>query len=170
MPESRTLFVMRHAKSDWGSPTLDDHDRPLNPRGKRDAPRMARWLMKNGIAPDCIAASSALRARTTAEMLRETWKNGVRLELYPQLYLAGPESYLKIASSLDDTIQSPIFIGHNPGLEELVALLTGETVEMPTAAIAEIQLPVRSWKEVARNSKARLKNFWKPKALPDDFT
>lgn len=170
MSKTCTLFIMRHAKSDWGSPGLDDHDRPLNPRGKRDAPRMARWLTENGIAPDYIAASSALRARTTAEMLVATWDNDIGVEVLSQFYLAGPETYLKVASSLDDAIQSPMFIGHNPGAEELVALLTGKTVEMPTAAIAEIQVSVSCWQDLSAESDATLKNIWKPKALPDNFT
>jgi len=169
MPKSRVLLVMRHAKSDWGDPGLEDHERPLNRRGERDAPRMARWLAEKDTLPDFIATSSAKRAQTTAERLVSEWNSGLAVHVVPQLYLAGPETYLEAAANMSENIRTALLIGHNPGVEEIVELLTAESVEMPTAAIAEIRLDIGQWNELTPETTGKLKHLWRPKELPDDF-
>jgi phosphohistidine phosphatase len=169
MGNARCILVMRHAKSDWGDPGLDDHSRPLNLRGQRDAPRMARWLIQSNRAPDCIVASSAVRAMETAEAVAQAVPSGVSVQKVPELYLAGPETYMSVIKGLADEVHRPLVIGHNPGIEEWIEILTGESVEMSTAAVAELKVFAQTWTEFARQPKTKLKNVWKPKALPDDF-
>ncbi|MCA9071607.1 MAG: histidine phosphatase family protein, partial [Planctomycetaceae bacterium] len=92
----KTLFLMRHAKSSWKDESLPDHDRPLNKRGKRDAPRMGQLLLEQGVHPDRWLSSTALRARRTAELLAETLQFAGEIEFRSELYHAEPEQFLSV--------------------------------------------------------------------------
>ncbi|MDR2997756.1 MAG: histidine phosphatase family protein, partial [Microbacterium sp.] len=94
----KTLFLARHAKSDWGMPGYSDHDRPLNPRGRRDAPAMARRLVSEGVALDRIVSSTATRARATAGEYAAAF--GLTVHEEPLLYAASARSILQVASGL----------------------------------------------------------------------
>ena len=165
----RYLLIMRHAKSDWSHSGLADHDRPLNARGERDAPRMGRWLQSRGCVPEHIAASTALRARKTADLVAGSSGFGGAPVYLPELYLAGPATYIEWAVSLDDQFHRALAIGHNPGVEELVSHLTGEAVAMPTAAVAVLRIESERWEDFALNPRAQLESYWKPKGLPREF-
>ena len=89
----KTLLILRHAKSDWETPDVADHDRPLNGRGKRDAPRMGRLLRDENLVPDLIISSTAKRARKTAKLVAEASGYEGEIRLAETLYLAGPEAY-----------------------------------------------------------------------------
>lgn len=141
----KTLMAMRHAKSSWDHIGLDDHDRPLNERGLRDAPRMAEWLQNHDLVPERIISSTAVRAITTAEILAEHLKPTPTVVPHRDLYLADPEEYYQALRLLGDPCERVMVVGHNPGLEELVEQLSGEFHRMPTAAIAVFDVAIREW-------------------------
>lgn len=161
----KTLLILRHAKSDWDQPALADHDRPLNARGKRDAPRMGELLRHEGLAPKAILCSSAKRARKTAELVAQAAGFEGDLQLLEELYAAEPSAYLKACAGLGDDIDTAMVVGHNPGLEELLELLTGERLPLPTAALAQVDLPIAYWAELRQRVRGRLVNLWRPKEI-----
>ena len=121
----KTLLLMRHAKSSWDNARLSDYERPLNERGRRDAPRMGELLRREGLTPDLIVASSAKRAATTAELVALELSLDSDIRYTEQLYLAEPDAYITLARQLDDGIETLLMVGHNPGIQELVERLTG---------------------------------------------
>lgn len=162
----KTLLILRHAKSSWGDPALADIDRPLNKRGKRDAPRMGRLLRSEDLVPDLILASPARRAQKTAEAVADESGYAGEIATQPDFYPGDPEAYLQALRALPDEYQRVMVVGHNPGLEELVDALAGESVALPTAALAQISLPVEHWSEVEEASEGQLVNVWRVKELP----
>jgi phosphohistidine phosphatase len=158
-------LVLRHAKSSWKRPELHDHDRPLNKRGKKDAPRMGRLIRKLQLVPDLILSSTAVRARSTALAVAETCENAAELRLLRELYLAEPEEYAHALATLDERYRSVMVVGHNPGLEDLVEALTGVHEILPTAALACVELPIDGWSGLRLDASARLEQLWRPKEL-----
>lgn len=145
----KTLYLVRHAKSDWGHPGLADHDRPLNDRGRRDAPRMGRRLAERGARPDVVRSSTALRARTTAAALVAELEGEASVELDESMYATSVERLLDVIDALDDAAGSAMLVGHNPEFSALVGRLTGEGVELPTCTVAEVRLPVERWADAS---------------------
>jgi len=160
---SRVLLVLRHAKSSWDDAGLSDHDRPLNRRGERDAPRMGRLLREQQLLPGLALCSTALRARTTLELALEAaaWRCEVRS--IPALYGAAPPEILAVVADAPPHVERVLLVGHNPGLEELVRDLTGEPITLPTAALAALDCECEAWRGL--RAPARLAGFWKPKKL-----
>jgi len=148
----KTLLLARHAKSDWGDPSVRDHDRPLNARGRRDAPAMARRLAQEGVLVQHIVSSTALRARTTAD----AYATHARREVADaaSLYAASARTILAVAASLPDEASVAMLVGHNPGMADAVAELTGQFVQFPTCAVAECAVDVESWSELIEGSGA----------------
>ncbi len=146
----KTLLLARHAKSDWGMPGLSDHDRPLNGRGRRDAPVLARRLVDDDLALDRIVSSTATRARSTAEEYAAAF--GLTLVEERLLYAASARSILAIAAALPEESTVAMLVGHNPGMSDAVAELTGQFVQMPTCAVAECAVDVGSWAELIEGS------------------
>lgn len=140
----RQLILTRHAKSDWGDPLLPDHDRSLNARGLRNAPKMARRLAEDGVSVDRILSSTALRARTTAEIFAAQF--GLDVELDEELYLGAAPTLLRKAATSD--ARSVMVIAHDPGISELASLLSHDGIDrMPTCAVARFVWSVDSWSE-----------------------
>ena len=166
MDGMKTLLLLRHAKSDWRDPQLADHDRPLNKRGKRDARRMGRLLRDENLLPDLIITSTAERTRTTVEGMAAESAYAGKIKARRVFYLAGPESSLEVLRGVPDTYQRVMVVGHNPGLEELLAQLTGTVIILPTAALAQVSLPIRHWGELGEETKGKLKGVWRPRELP----
>lgn len=146
----KTLLLARHAKSDWAFPHLSDHDRPLNARGRRDAPAMARRLTDGGVGVDHIVSSTATRARSTADEYAAAF--GIMVVEEAQLYAASARSILAIAAALPEQSSVAMLVGHNPGMSDAVAELTGEFVQLPTCAVAECAVDVGSWSELIEGS------------------
>ena len=146
----KTLLLARHAKSDWGMPGLSDHDRPLNGRGRRDAPAMAHRLADDDLVLDRIVSSTATRARATADEYAAAFRLTVVEE--PLLYAASARSILAIAAALPDDSAVAMLVGHNPGMSDAVAELTGQFVQMPTCAVAECAVDIGSWAELIEGS------------------
>jgi len=136
---------MRHAKSDWEADYGSDHDRPLNQRGVRSARSMGRVLASEGIEPQVVISSTALRARATAELAIEAggWQAELRLDRL--LYDSGPDEVLLVGASTGPEVSRLMLVGHQPTWSVLVKVLTGERVEMKTASVAVVVVDLDSW-------------------------
>jgi phosphohistidine phosphatase len=115
----KTLLVLRHAKSSWNDPARDDHERPLNKRGRRDGPRMGELVREYGLLPDLVISSDAVRARLTAEAMAEAARYAGEVLLDQHLYLASPAEILSRLRAVRESAGTVMIVGHNPGLEEL---------------------------------------------------
>jgi phosphohistidine phosphatase len=161
----KTLLVLRHAKSSWSDSALDDHERPLNTRGRRDAPRMGELVREAGLMPDVVISSDAVRARLTAEAMVEAARYAGEILLDQRLYLAGPADIVSLLRTVGQTAETVMIVGHNPGLEELVAQLTGERQDLPTAALAQIALAIDRWRDLRLSTRGTLLGHWRPREL-----
>jgi phosphohistidine phosphatase len=161
----KTLLILRHAKSSWKDESLPDHDRPLNKRGKEEAPRMGRLIRELGLTPDLILSSTAKRARTTAELVAEEAGYEGEIILSRDLYATGPDAFIEALAGLEDAYQRVMVVGHNPGLEELLEALTGEYQPLTTAALAQVRLEIDRWNELTDDVEGKLINVWVPKEL-----
>lgn len=161
----KTLLLMRHAKSSHDEPGTTDHDRPLNERGRRDAPRMAELLREHELIPDVIISSTAVRARETAQLVAETLDFDGPLDAQRTLYLTSADAYLDACRALVDEPATVLVIGHNPSMAELVARLSDDYHEFPTAALAHFELKIKSWADLRRDVDAKLKHLWRPKEV-----
>lgn len=147
----KTLYLLRHAKSSWDEPGLNDYHRPLNHRGEKDAPKMGKRLRKSDVHVSLIISSPAVRALSTAKLV------GEELGVAPQsireeknLYHAGPEAMLSIIRSLSDSLDKVMLVGHNPGLTEFADQLLDEDLgNIPTAGVIEARLKIDSWKDAS---------------------
>lgn len=154
----KQLLLIRHAKSSWADFSVKDFDRPLNDRGKRDAPAMAQRLLAKKISIDAFVASPAKRARKTAEYFAEQYgrkKGGIIF--IEELYLATPAVFESVVSELNDRYETVAIFSHNNGITEYANTLTSTRVdEMPTCAIFAVKAEVESWKDFASAEK----QFW----------
>ncbi|MHC5114601.1 MAG: SixA phosphatase family protein [Planctomycetota bacterium] len=166
----KTLLILRHAKSSWKDPHLADHDRPLNKRGRRDAPRMGRLLEEEGLVPNVVLCSTAARARATIELALDACAYGGEVVYDDTLYHAEPEEVLAALANVPDHAERVLVVGHNPGHEALLVELTGVFEVMPTAALAQIELPIERWTDLDDAVRARLVRVWRPKELGADPT
>lgn len=157
----KRLSLLRHAKSRWDQPDLDDLNRPLNDRGWKDARRMGRELKERDIRFDFVLASPAARVRETIDALKETLKLNVEIRFEPRMYAASEDILLELVHELSESCHVPLLVGHNPGLERLAVALTladrhhyraRVADKFPTAALAMIELPAHRWKEVEKDS------------------
>lgn len=144
----KTLLLVRHAKSSWESPGVQDMDRPLNERGKEDAPAMAKRIKDRKIDIDLFVSSPAKRARRTAKYFAEEFdvkKGDIILE--DELYLASPSAYINIIRELKKKYDTVALFGHNPGITELANQLSNVRIDnMPTCSVFAVQADVESWK------------------------
>ncbi|MGC4095006.1 MAG: histidine phosphatase family protein [Polyangiaceae bacterium] len=163
----KTLLVLRHAKASRDDEALPDHDRPLTKRGNKDAQRMGELLREERLVPDLVLASTALRARSTAELsAKEAGVTSV-VTLLPELYLAEPPAYMEALRKLSSESPRVLVVGHNPGIETLIYRLTGEAEHMSTAALAVCELPIDSWTELEHDTRGSLSRVFRPKGLED---
>jgi phosphohistidine phosphatase len=174
-----TLTLLRHAKSSWDEPGLDDYDRPLAKRGKKAAPQMGAALAAMGLRPDLVLCSGAVRARATLDLVLGKLGAPVPEVGYDDaLYMAAPDALLARLQRVGrgaagETPRHVMLVGHNPGLEELALLLVGSgarddtarmTAKFPTAAAAVIGFNADSWAGIEPGS-GRLEHFLTPKQL-----
>lgn len=158
------LTLIRHAKSAWDDPALSDFERPLNPRGQRDAPVMAQRLLNMRRLPDRLVSSPALRALSTARVFAKAL--GVQadaIELEPRIYEASRKALADIVRALEPGARHVALFGHNPGFSELARwLATCPFTEMPTCAIAQLELQIGAWDELGAGC-GKLANYLYPK-------
>jgi phosphohistidine phosphatase len=160
----RTLLLLRHAKSSWKDSDLRDFDRPLNQRGLKAAPAIGRLIRKRKLQPDLVLSSPAERARQTTQLVIEAAGLKTELRYDERIYEASVARLMGIVSELDDEAGIVMLVGHNPGFEELLEVLTGEAHQMPTAALACLELNIEKWNKV-RAGAGRLEWLGKPKKL-----
>lgn len=167
----KRLGLLRHAKSDWGDPSLDDFARPLNARGREAAERMGRELRKLGLAYDLAMVSTARRASETFVLLEQQWGGGLEVRPEPKLYGASVDRLLAVIAETPVTAEALLVVGHNPGLHDLSLRLAGSDPaaaalagKLPTASLVEIALDVESWDQ-AGSAEGRLLRFLRPSDL-----
>ena len=157
----KRLAILRHAKSSWDDPSLDDFDRPLNERGWKAARRMGRELKDRSMRFDLVLASMAARVRETIDGVQEKYDFAAPIRFEPRLYGPSDATLLELVRALAEEVKAPLIVGHNPGLERLIAGLTRDdrkglrrriAGKFPTGALALIDLPTRRWSEVERDS------------------
>jgi phosphohistidine phosphatase len=156
----KTVLILRHAKSDWGAPDLADFDRPLAKRGLEDAPRMGQVLALFNLVPDKILSSPAQRAKQTAELVAKASGYCQAIQWEKLFYEGNPASLLTTLEELPDEVTRVLLIGHNPMLEETVALLCspgfwendradgGWRMKIPTAGLVNLQFDIESWADL----------------------
>jgi len=149
----KNLLLVRHAKSSWKDSALSDFDRPLNKRGKRDAPFMGKLLKKNGIKPELVIASPALRALETAEIIcREMDFPKEKLIYNKKLYAAGDDEILAVINLVNDSTDTLMIFSHNPGLTDLANMLSDKYIDnIPTAGVVGLSCD-GNWSELRSQS------------------
>jgi len=162
------LTLIRHAKSSWDNPALDDFDRPLNKRGKKSAPLMGKIIRKRGLVFDQIVSSPAVRAITTARLIaKKLAYREQAIQQREELYGASGDELLECVNALDDEYQKIALVAHNPGLTDLCNQLTGESIaNLPTCAIAVIEFDLDDWRAVDRDT-GRLALYEYPRKYAD---
>jgi len=150
--EKKYLTLLRHAKSSWRNPELADFDRPLNKRGRHDAPLMAKRLAERGFRPDLLLSSPALRARLTVEAVAEHLAvEADHLSFNEAIYLAEFPQLLALLQNLDEHHHDVLLVGHNPGLTDLINYLAVWQLEnLPTCGVFGIELQVPGWQSLTR--------------------
>ncbi|MFJ7294666.1 SixA phosphatase family protein [Streptomyces collinus] len=153
----RRLVVLRHAKSAWPV-DVADHERHLAPRGRRDAPAAGRALAEADLLPDLVLCSTAVRARTTWDLVAAEWGTPPPVRFDRRLYAAGPAGLLAVVHEVPAEVETLLLIGHNPGLEELVLALAGDGLDdtlervrtkFPTSAFAVLTWRGTAWRALA---------------------
>ncbi len=146
----KTLYLMRHAKSSWSFDELNDQERPLNDRGRDDAPRMGQALAKRHIVPDLLVSSPAVRALSTAVLVaRELKYPHDKIVVEPAIYQASLDTLLAVVRALPDTAAAVLLTGHNPTITDAANYLSPSPLsgEMPTAAIICLRFAADRWEE-----------------------
>jgi phosphohistidine phosphatase len=161
----KTLLLMRHAKSSWKHPDLPDQDRPLNKRGEKDAPHMGKFIRDKELIPQYIMASPAKRVTQTVDGMLEKMNYKGKVEYIDSLYLAEPGAYLSTLQSVSDKFERVMVVGHNPGLEGLLQILSGQVESLPTASIAHLVLPIEHWADISEETHGELVVRIKPRDL-----
>ena len=153
-PDMKTILLLRHGKSDWGDPDLEDFERPLTRKGKRDAPRIGRVLLQCNLLPDLIVCSPAQRAKQTARLVARTCGYTEEIIIEDLLYKGRKNDYLEVLRLLSPIVRRPLLVGHNPELEGLIATLLcrGSKIRFPTSALICLQAPVEHWLELKPRS------------------
>ena len=144
---SKVLILVRHAKSSWADFSVPDFDRPLNDRGKKDAPEMAERLLKRKIEIDAFISSPAKRARKTAEAFAKIFdKDKEKIKFVEELYLASPDTFFRVISEVNDKYDTIAVFSHNNGITDFANLLTDARIdEIPTCGIFAIKINTKHW-------------------------
>ncbi len=160
----KTLYLVRHAKSSWNNANMSDHARPLNDRGKRDAPHMGERLRERTPQPSIIISSSAVRAESTATILAEAIDYPIEdLKIDERLYGAESNDVLVIIRELNDAIDCAMFVGHNPTFTHVINALSGSQLEeVPTCSMAVLTFPTNTWSKISQ-TQGELLDFDFPK-------
>jgi phosphohistidine phosphatase len=160
----KTLYLVRHAKSSWKYPRLDDFERPLNKRGRKNAPFMGSILKKLKVAPDIIISSPANRAATTARIIADTIDYPLEKIRYEEtIYATSEYDLLQVIQQLDDAVSQAMLVSHNPAITDLANSI-GDTAisNIPTSGVCCINLDISSWAKIG-DQRGKLKFFDFPK-------
>ncbi|MFA5502170.1 MAG: histidine phosphatase family protein [Sulfurovaceae bacterium] len=161
----KTLYLIRHAKSDWSEENTADLDRGLSKRGSKDLKAMGSYLLEKKIKPDLILSSPALRAKLTAKKISKKIKYDKDIKYIDKLYMPDLETILDILSDQKDKNKSIFVVNHNPALTELANILADEYIDnIPTLGIVAIKLDIKKWKDI-KDHKGKMDMFVYPKLL-----
>ena len=155
----KSVLLIRHAKSSWDDPLMSDFDRPLNERGKKDAPQMAKYLLQKDIPIDCFISSPAKRAKKTAlHFIAEYGLKSDNIILKSELYLPSEEIFFDVIESTPEEFSHLAIFAHNPGITHFVNLLTDKirVDDVPTCGIFGVKADIQHWKDFRKATKA----FW----------
>jgi len=160
----KILYLVRHAKSSWKYPNLDDFERPLNKRGRQNAPLMGSILKKLDATPDLLISSPAARASMTARIISDQMNYPLEKIRYDEsIYATSENELLHIIAEIDDQVTKAMLIGHNPGLTSLANLVGDSPISnIPTSGVCCIELSISSWKEIWKH-RGKVKFFEFPK-------
>ena len=168
---SRTVILLRHAKSSWSDSTLADIDRPLAPRGERAARKLAKYIRRKRIRPALVLCSPALRTRETLEAVEASLGKRCVVEVVPQLYAASDRELLELLQALPEPVSSVMLVGHNPGLQNLALVLASGGAHLPqleekfpTGALATLVVLSPSWSALGPGE-AKLVDYVVPRQL-----
>ena len=164
----KSLLLLRHAKSSWKNPELDDRDRPLNARGRLAADRIGRLLVEERLIPDLVLCSTAKRTCETAVLVFTEQVTSPTILYRHDLYHAEPIQIADILSQIAEPVQCVMIIGHNPGLEDFLTQQTGETLSLPTGALARIDFELDTWGQFNDVLLGTLVQHWRPRELESD--
>ena len=162
----KTLVLLRHAKAEDGNAGLPDFDRALNDRGRKEAQAVGTFIRKQNLALELVLSSPAQRARETAALVLASADQDVEVRYDQCIYEAGPLRLLEAVTQIEDERSMVLLVGHNPGMEELLQLLTDRVEHMATGALAKIDLQAASWSKVLED-KSSLDWIVKPKELAE---
>jgi phosphohistidine phosphatase len=145
----KTLLLIRHAKSSWDNAQLTDFERPLNERGKHDAPMMSKKIKDRKIEIDCFVSSPAKRAKKTATIFMDEYGIGEKhLVLVPSLYEASVRNFYEAVENINDKEETVALFSHNPGITDFVNTLTEESIDnLPTCGVFAVKIHTKKWKE-----------------------
>lgn len=154
----KTLYLMRHAKSGHDARPVPDRERPLDERGRHDAPRMGQRLAQRRMKPDLLVSSPALRALTTAQLIAdEIGYQRKDIVVDERLYASSQDALLAVIRALDDKLDRVMLVGHNPEFTDLAHRLSNKIIDMPTCAVAEFRFDATAWAEVGEAAPAKVK-------------
>ncbi len=163
----KRLYLLRHAKSSWSDPSLADEERPLAPRGRKAAKKMAKELRRREIRPKLVLCSSSRRTQETLELIGSSLGDPT-IEVEEGLYGAGSDGLLARMHAVSDTVGSVLVIGHNPALQDLALRLAPGSERLvekfPTGALAAFELDAENWRELGQ-TEARLAAYVVPREL-----
>ena len=159
-----TLILLRHAKSSWKDASLQDFDRPLNKRGKGAAKLIGRFIRGQKLKPDLVLSSPAIRARETIDTVLQSSGRPLEVRYDERIYEASSLRLLEVISQVEENLKVVLLVGHNPGLEELLELLTDQCEQLPTAALAKVTMETDKWSKIG-GKKGRLDWLVTPKEL-----
>jgi phosphohistidine phosphatase len=163
---AKTLFLVRHAKSSWSDFGLRDIERTLETRGHNDAPRMAKYLKKEGVQPDLLVSSPAVRAKTTAQYFAKEW--GIAesaIDIQRDVYEAMVSDIFTVVRELPDSATTVLLFGHNPTFTDFANRFTNDYIDnVPTCGVVKIESSSATWADFSEKT-ARLADFWYPKML-----
>lgn len=150
----KTLYILRHAKSSWKFDELSDHDRPLNKRGRHDAPLMGHELATRGVNPDLIISSPAVRAISTATLVgKELDYDADDISIDTRIYGADEEDLLEVVTEAPAEVNTLLLVGHNEAISDFANLLSPEPVHsMPTAGVTGLSFNCDDWKEISKDN------------------
>ncbi len=174
----KTIAILRHAKSSWDDPVERDFDRPLNAKGRRAAVTMGRHFRTADLAWDAVVASPAVRVIETLDGVEEGLERKLAPAFDKRIYMAGATTLMDVVSDVDDGADRLLLVGHNPGLEDLIFLLTpadgsahrqAVDVKYPTATYAEMEFDVDSWDDIDSDTPGRLTVLVRPRDLDPEL-
>jgi phosphohistidine phosphatase len=140
-----TLYLLRHAKSSWADESMRDFDRPLANRGREDCAIIGEFIEEKGIEFDLVLVSTAVRTRETIQLVKERAKFDSEVRYDDRIYEATTSQLLEVITQVENNRKSVLLVGHNPGIEDLLALLTGEHLQVSTATFAKIDIKAPEW-------------------------